>query len=167
LGIATDELGRGRFQLVGQKQSWFLMAKIGNGKLLDRLLVVWEGDLPIQDFRCAIITGEGLKLYAPPSGDGLVSDFLEKVLGPSAQGDESDAHLVESVEVGIDGKLRIEYQFTFSEKSSVTFFPEFNKTKNLIVLVGFSNLGISASKQPLIGILSQESDDTLLPSAAF
>jgi len=63
------------------------------------------------------------------------------------------------------GQLGIEYQFT--GKCSGTFFPEFDKTKDLIVLVGFSNLGIGVAKHPLLGILSQESEDSLLLSTAF
>ena len=92
-------------------------------------------------------------------------DFLQEVFGPSTQGDESDAHLVESIEVGIGGQLGIEDQLT--GKRSGTFFPEFNKTKNLIVLIGFSNLGIGIAEYPLIGILSQKGKNSLLPSAAF
>ena len=34
-------------------------------------------------------------------------------------------------------------------------------------MIGFSNLGIGIAKHPLIGILSQESEDSLLSSAAF
>lgn len=141
------------------------MAKIGDGDLPDGTLVVCQGNLAIEDLRSAVSAGDGLKLDAPPGGEGLVSDFLEKILRPSAQGDESDAHLVESVEVGMGGQLGIEDEL--SGKGSGTLFPEFDKTKDLIVLVGFSNLGIGVAKHPPIGILSQESEDSLLLSAAF
>jgi len=78
---------------------------------------------------------------------------------------KSNAHLVESIEVGVGGELGVKDQLL--RKGSRACFPKVDEAEDLVMLIAFSNLGIGVAKDAGVGILSQKRQDALLPSAAF
>ena len=67
LSVATDEVGSGSAELVGQKQGRFLVPQFGDGQLTERAVVVVQGDPLVQDAR-SLIRPRGALQFDPSPG---------------------------------------------------------------------------------------------------
>ena len=81
------------------------------------------------------------------------------------ESNENNTFLVQLVEVGIGGELRVKNEFVWDLAGSL--FPIADKLENLVILFLFTKLSISVAKDPGVRILRQKSQHTLLPAAAL
>ena len=81
LGIATDQVGGGSFQLVGQKKGRLLVPEIGDDQLSEWAIVVVQSDPLVQDARGLIRAGRALQFDPSPGRCRRRGDFVEPLLG--------------------------------------------------------------------------------------
>jgi len=102
--VAANEFGRRGLKLVRQEQCRFFVAQVDNGQLANWSFVAGQADIAIQDSWRPESPGDGLKFNALPGGYRLPSDFIEKLLRPSAKRDKGNFQLVKDIEIGVGGE---------------------------------------------------------------
>ena len=87
------------------------MSEVRRDDLAQRPGIVAEGDGLVQDAGRAVFARHAAQFNAAPGREGEPIDFLQHVVGAPAQGYESDAPLVEAMEIGMGGESGIKNQF--------------------------------------------------------
>lgn len=83
----------------------------------------------------------------------------------SPEGHEGNPALVEPVQVGICGELRVNKAFVGSLTGAL--LPRGDELEHLVVLFGFLQLPLGVAQDPRVGIVRQESQQALLTTAAL
>ena len=141
------------------------MPKVGDGQLSDGTFVIVEDDPPVEDARGLVDAGNALQFDSSPGRCRRRGNLVEQPLGPSSQGDERDLHPVQFVEIRISCQLGIEDQFL--GKATGPLLPELDEAKDLIVLLVLAQLAVGVAEDAGVGVLGQERQHTLLPSASL
>ena len=162
-GVALDQPGRRRRQLVGQEDRRLLVAQVGDRHLADRALVIGQGDPPIEDSRMRVLPRDPLQLDPSPRGSRRLVDLPHQALGATTQGDELDAQAIELVELGVGRQLGVEDQFFGILPRPL--LPEPGEAEDLVILVALAQFPVGIAEDAGRGILHQEGQDALLPSA--
>ena len=163
LGVPLDQAGRRPGQLVGQEDRRLLMTQIGDGHLTHRAFVIGQSDPPIEDSRMRVLPRDTLQLDPPPRGTRCLVDFPHQPLGAPAQGDELDPQPVELIELGVGRQLGVEDQFLGILPGP--FLPEPDEAEDLVVLLVLAQFAVGVAEDAGVGVLRQEGQDALLPSA--
>ena len=162
-GVALDQPGRRRRQLVGQEDRRLLMTQVGDRYLAERAVVIGQGDPPIEDARMRVLPRDPLQLDPSPRRRRRLVDLPHQTLRAAAQSDEVDPQAVELIELGVGRQLGIEDQlFGIPPRP---FLPESGEVKDLVILVILAQFPVGIAEDASRGILHQESQDALLPPA--
>ena len=122
-------------------------------------------DLFVEDAWRAVLASDVGQLDLPPGRKGQRLDGVDHLNGAAPEGDESDAELVEAVEVGVGGEFGIEDKFL--GQVAGTFLPEIDEAQDFRGLVGLSYLRVGIAEDITFGVPSQEGEQAVLAAAAF
>lgn len=92
-------------------------------------------------------------------------EVLQQLFRAAPQGDKVDPLLVENVQVGVGGELRVKDQLLGEVTSAL--LPKFDEAKDFIVLHILTQIGIGVAEDALFTILCEEGQHTLLGSATL
>ena len=111
LGIASHQGGSSDFKVVGEEDGGFLVPQFDDAQLAQWALIALQVDTLVQDFRGAKGSSQGMQGNPAPGGSRSAPDLSQHFFRATAQGDKKDALLVEAVEIGVGGQLRVKDQF--------------------------------------------------------
>ena len=89
----------------------------------------------------------------------------EHLGGTSPEGNEVNTSLVELVEVGIRGELRVKNEFVWYLTG--TLLPIGDELEHLVIVLGFLQLSIGVAQHPGVSIVRQKGQHALVAAAAF
>lgn len=138
------------------------MAQILDVELPEELAM--DLDLLFVDPGCLELARRDIQGDCSPSRGGQVFDLFEHSRGASAQGDEGDAHPIETRQVWQGGQPGIEDQM--GGQLAVGLFPEGNEAKDLLCFFSFADIGVGIAESASVGIMGEKNQDAGLPPAA-
>ena len=89
----------------------------------------------------------------------------EHLLRASPESNEINPFLVQLVEVGISGALRVKNEFVWDVAGPL--LPIGDKLEHLVIVLLFTQVSIGVAKDPGVGIVRQKSQHPLLAAAAL
>src|SRR5215475_567599 len=132
-GIAFDERRGGTTYLIGQKEGRLFMAQVGDRQLANGTVIVFEMDCFVQNPRSAVRSRDVGQIDSSPCGSGYVGNGGEHLVGTAPEGNEVNASLVQPVEVGISGELRVKNELVWHLASPL--LPIGDKLENLVIVL--------------------------------
>ena len=164
LGIASHQGGSADFEVVGEEDGRFFVPQFDDAQLAQWALIALQVDTLVQDFRGAKGSSQGMQGNPAPGGSRSAPDLSQHFFRATAQGDKKDALLVEAVEIGVGGQLRVEDQFGRGLAGALA--PKVHEAQNFTDSIGLGDARVGIAKHPLGRVSSQKDQDSLLTSAA-
>src|SRR5512137_744780 len=112
----------------------------------------------------AILASGHIQFNDSPRRTWQVHNLFQYVRRSSPECNEIDAHFIESCEMSIGRKPRIENKL--AGRLAVGSFPESDKPEDLFRFFALAEIGVGIAESPAIGILSQENENAWLTPAS-
>ena len=164
-GIAVDEGGGRRVELVGEQQGGFVVAQVADRDLADRLGVILDADGLVHDARRAVAATDIAEPDALPALGGQAQQSLDHLGTAAAQGEEGNAAGLELGQVGVGGQPGVEDQF--GGLLAGALLPGIGEAQDLVVLGGLGGAGAGPGEAARLGVAGQEAEDGLLAAGAL
>jgi hypothetical protein len=160
LSIARHQRRATVLEVVGQQDGRLLVPQIDDRDLTQRPVVILQMDSFVQDPGGAKGPGQGGQSDPAPGRGRTAEDLAQHAPGPATECQETNTPLVQPVQVGVGGQLRIEHQL--GRVLPGLLAPELDESQDFVGLFDPGDSGMGIAEDTMASIASQERQDALL-----